>query len=82
MRAVNEHIQAHYEFGVLGTGSQPFYERLGWEIWRGPSFVRLAGGDQPTPDEDGYIMVLRTPATATVDVTGPISCEWRRGDVW
>jgi aminoglycoside 2'-N-acetyltransferase I len=82
MRAVNEHIEAEYEIGALGTGSQPFYERLGWEIWRGPSFVRLPSGDERTPDEDGYIMVLRTPATTTVDLTGPISCEWRPGDVW
>jgi aminoglycoside 2'-N-acetyltransferase I len=82
MRAVNEHVEAKYEIGALGTGSQPFYERLGWQVWRGPSSVRLAEGDQPTPDEDGYIMVLTTPSTAAVDLTGPISCEWRPGDVW
>ncbi len=67
MRAVNEHIEAQYEIGVLGTGSQAFYERLGWQIWRGPSYVRLAGGDdERTPDEDGYIMVLTTPTTAAL----------------
>lgn len=82
MRAVNEHIEAQYEIGALGTGSQPFYERLGWQIWRGPSSVRLADGDERTSDEDGYIMVLRTPTSAAVDLTAPISCEWRPGDVW
>src|SRR3954471_10840917 len=35
MRAVNEHIDERYELGALGTGSRHFYERLGWQIWRG-----------------------------------------------
>lgn len=82
MRRVNEHIIALYELGALGTGSQPFYERLGWEIWRGPSFVRTDHGDERTADEDGYILVLRTPSTAELELDAPISCEWREGDVW
>jgi aminoglycoside 2'-N-acetyltransferase I len=82
MRAVNQHIETQFEIGALGTGSQPFYERLGWQIWRGQSYVRLAGGDVATPDEDGYIMVFRTPTSAAVELTGSISCEWRPGDVW
>lgn len=82
MRRVNDHIAANYELGVLGTGSQAFYERLGWFIWRGPSFVRTDRGDEPTPDEDGYILTLRTPATPDLDSDAAISCEWRPGDVW
>ena len=83
MRQVDGHIAAEFELGMLGTGSQPFYERLGWRIWRGPSSVRAVDGEQPTPDEDGYIMYMRTPTTpAELDETAPISCEWRAGDVW
>lgn len=82
MREVNRLIEHDYELGALGTGSQGFYERLGWQVWRGPSAVRTDDGDQPTPDEDGYVMVLTTPATASIDITAPISCEWREGDVW
>ena len=82
MRHVAEHIAARYELGVLGTGSQSFYERLGWEIWRGPSSVRTAQGEERTPDEDGYILVLRTPSTPDLDLDAAISCEWRPGDVW
>lgn len=82
MRAVNEHVDATYQLGALGTGSHPFYERLGWETWRGPSSVRIPGGERPTPDEDGYIMVRRTPRTPALDPKAPISCEWRPGDVW
>jgi aminoglycoside 2'-N-acetyltransferase I len=82
MRAVNDHVRENFELGALGTGSQGFYERLGWEIWRGPSAVRTEHGLEPTPDEDGFILVLRTPATPPLHPDDPISCEWRPGDVW
>jgi aminoglycoside 2'-N-acetyltransferase I len=75
-------LLAEYELGALGTGSHAFYERLGWVTWRGPSSVRTAEGERPTPEEDGYIMVLRTPLTPQLDLDAPISCEWRSGDVW
>jgi aminoglycoside 2'-N-acetyltransferase I len=84
MREVNGLIAERYELGALGTGSHHFYERLGWRTWRGPSSVRLPDGRvERTPDEDGYILVLETPATpGPFDLTAAISCEWRPGDVW
>jgi aminoglycoside 2'-N-acetyltransferase I len=83
MRAANEHIVATYALGGLDTGSHGFYERLGWERWRGPTSVRAAEGERRTPEEDGYVMILRTPGTpADLDVDAPISCDWRPGDVW
>lgn len=82
MRAVNEHVDATYQLGALGTGSHAFYERLGWETWRGPSSVRIGADERPTPDEDGFIMVRHTPRTPKLDAEAPISCEWREGDVW
>ncbi len=83
MRAVGDFIDAgEWQIAALGTGSQAFYERLDWRIWRGPSFVRTDAGDQPTPDEDGYIMVRLTPRSPGVRWDASISCEWRPGDVW
>ena len=82
MREVNKHIADVYELGALGTGSHGFYERLNWQVWRGPTFVRTPEGDVATPGEDGYILVLRTPTTPQLDLADPISCEWRPGDVW
>lgn len=82
MREVGSHIAASYELGALGTGSHGFYQRLGWRTWRGPSSVRMPSGERPTPDEDGYIMVLATPTSPDLDLDLPISCEWRSGDVW
>jgi aminoglycoside 2'-N-acetyltransferase I len=82
MAAVGEIIEADFELGALGTGSHHFYERLGWETWRGPAFVRTPDGDRRTADDEGFILVLRTVRTPTLDLSAAISCEWRPGDVW
>ena len=67
-------IRAGAEIGFLATGSQPFYERLGWTTWRGPSSViEVDGSRTPTPEEDGFLMVLRVPDTPEVSVDLPIS---------
>ena len=65
-------IRVRYQLGCLGTGRQTFYERLGWRTWLGPSSVRSPAGLRPTPDDDGYIMVLATPASPSLDLTATI----------
>jgi aminoglycoside 2'-N-acetyltransferase I len=82
MTDVGAWIRERYELGCLGTGRHAFYERLGWRTWLGPSSVRTADRLRPTPDDDGYIMVLATPSSPVLDLTAPISCDWRPGDVW
>jgi aminoglycoside 2'-N-acetyltransferase I len=82
MDDATSYIGDRFELGALGTGSHRFYERLGWRTWSGPSSVRTADGARPTPDEDGYIMVLRTPSSPPLDPAASISCDWRPGDVW
>ncbi len=82
MADVNAWIRQRFELGALGTGRHHFYERLGWQTWAGPSSVRTPDGPRRTPDEDGYIVVLRTPSSPTFDLAEPISCDWRLGDVW
>jgi aminoglycoside 2'-N-acetyltransferase I len=84
-RAMNEIakiIRREFELGALSTDAHRFYERLGWERWRGPTFVRSATGLTRTEDEDEGIMVLRFGPSASVDLTAPISCEERSGDDW
>lgn len=77
------HIRERYELGVLGTGEQPFYERLGWERWRGRSFVREPDGrTRHSADEDAWLMVLRTGRSAGVRLDGTLTCEARPGDDW
>jgi aminoglycoside 2'-N-acetyltransferase I len=82
MAEVGALIRGEFELGMLGTGVQPFYERLGWRVWQGPSAVRTSVGLRPSPDEDGYLMVLDTPLTPGLDPWAPITCEWRTGDSW
>lgn len=71
-----------YDIGALSTGRRAFYERLGWEPWQGPTFVRTAAGLVRTEDEDDGVMILRTPDTPDLDVTAPIACPDRAGDAW
>ena len=82
MEDVARYIRSTFELGALGTGRHSFYERLGWRTWQGPTSVRTADGPQRTPEEDGDILVLRTPTTPPLDPTASISCDWRAGDVW
>jgi len=82
MLEVGRYIANGFELGALGTGELPFYERLGWLTWSGPSSVRAATGERRTPDEDGHIMILPTRTSPTFDPNAPISCDWRAGDVW
>jgi aminoglycoside 2'-N-acetyltransferase I len=82
MADATAYIREGFELGALGTGRHRFYERLGWLTWAGPSFVRTPDGLRRTPDEDGHILVLPTPSSPQLDLTAPISCDWRPGDVW
>ena len=82
MTDVTSYVQEHFRLGALGTGRHHFYERLGWLTWRGPTSVRTEDGTRRTPGEDGYILVLPTPSSPSLDLTAAISCEWRPGDVW
>jgi aminoglycoside 2'-N-acetyltransferase I len=82
MRALQERITTEYELGGLSTGAHPFYERLGWERWRGRTFVDGPNGRAPTPDDDDGVMVLRTERTPDLDLTADLVCDWRSGDVW
>jgi aminoglycoside 2'-N-acetyltransferase I len=71
-----------YDIACLQTDIPGFYERLGWELWRGP----LAGrdGDRliPTPEQRG-VMVLRLARTSpTLDLDRPLSIEVQPDRIW
>jgi aminoglycoside 2'-N-acetyltransferase I len=82
MREIGDVIRGEYALGALSTGVPEFYERLGWERWRGPTGVRTPRGVEQTPDDDGGIMILRTPTSPLLDLSARIVCDWREGDVW
>ena len=77
-------VQESYELGALADGTRVpgFYQRLGWEAWQGPTWAAGPDGPVRTAEEDGSVLVLTTLATGTLDLTGPLTCDWRPGDVW
>ena len=82
MRAVGDHLDERYELGGLSLGVEGFYERFGWQQWLGPTYCRTDDGLVRTTDEDGSVMVRMTPTSPDLDLTAPISCNLRSGDVW
>lgn len=81
MLGAHEVLRREFDMGTLSTGAHGFYERLGWERWRGPTYVRRPDGIVRTPGEDDGIMALRFGSTHP-DLSLPISCEGRPGDDW
>jgi aminoglycoside 2'-N-acetyltransferase I len=82
IREVTRYIDRTFRLGALDTGRPEFYERLGWVMWSGPTFVRTDEGLVRTEEEDGQVLVRLTPTSSELDLSAPISCEWRPGDVW
>jgi aminoglycoside 2'-N-acetyltransferase I len=70
-----------FDLGGLSPSDAAFYERLGWESWRGPTAIRLPdGGSLDTTGED--VMILRLPRTPPLDLNSRLTAEWRRGELW
>ena len=80
MKRVQEEIQG-YELGGLSPFSVAYYERLGWEAWRGPLTIRTGAGLVPT-SSDERVMILRLAKTPALDRNGTLSAEWREGELW
>ena len=69
-----------FDVAALSPARYGLYERLGWEQWRGPLYVRTANGMLATPDEE--VMIFRLPHTSQLNLDGPLSVEWREGEIW
>jgi aminoglycoside 2'-N-acetyltransferase I len=80
MRRLAEEVR-DFDLAALSPSSPGYYERLGWECWRGPLFIRTAEGPVRSP-EDEEVMILRLPKTPALDLTAPLSAEWREGELW
>ena len=71
-----------YEVACLQTDIPGFYERLGWEVWRGPLAGRNEDGTLiPTPDQRG-VMVFRLAATPVLDLDDRLSIEVQPARIW
>ena len=70
-----------YDLAALSPSSVAFYERLGWELWHGPLFIRTDDDLIPSVDDE-EVMIFRLPKTPALDVHAPLSAEWREGELW
>lgn len=82
MQRLQVEIAARWPVAMLSTGSATgFYERLGWERWRGTSYTRSAAGTVADGEHDG-LMILRLDRALVPDLGVDVTCEDRRGDAW
>ena len=82
--AVMRHLAsmvAEYDIACLETDRVGFYERLGWEEWRGPLAGRSDHGLIPTPNQRG-IMILRLPGTPDLDPDTLLTIEAQPDRIW
>jgi aminoglycoside 2'-N-acetyltransferase I len=82
MGKIGEIIARDYDIGILSTGLPEVYSLLGWERWRGASYVQMLRERARTAEDDDGLMVLRTPRTRLLDLNGEIVADWRDGDIW
>lgn len=82
LRRVNLQVRRGYGFGALSASDEGLglYRAGGWEVWRGPLGVMTPGGRVATPEEEGGVLVY-APA-GHPDLTLPLTCDFRSGDVW
>jgi aminoglycoside 2'-N-acetyltransferase I len=82
MEVLERVIRGAYDLGALGSTDQAagFYAARGWRPWEGPTSALTPAGIVRTQSDDGAIYVL--PVAVALDVSGPLVCDWRDGDVW
>ena len=81
MRRLAAEIEPEYAIACLETDRETFYERLGWQTWRGPLAGRNEHGLVPTPEQHG-IMVLRLSHTPPLDFDSMLTIECQPGRIW
>lgn len=80
MRHLAENI-TDYEIACLETEKLAFYERLGWEVWRGPLAGRSEQGLIPTPEQKG-VMILRLAGTPALNLDSGLTIECQAERIW
>lgn len=81
LRVVAGFIDGRFQIGAL-SGDPNFYEKHGWQRWKGMTWCRRGTEINRTAEEDGGILVLPTRSSPPLDPEGDIVVDWREGDVW
>lgn len=71
---------ATYQLRALTTIRVTFYERLGWQRWRGPFTVQ--GTDGPHNPLAGTVMIMPTHLTPPLDLDSLLTAEAGNGGHW
>ncbi len=70
-----------YDIACLKTERTDFFERLGWQRWRGPRAGRSGNELIPTPDRQN-ILILRLATTPPLDLDRLLTIETQAGRIW
>jgi aminoglycoside 2'-N-acetyltransferase I len=81
LRQMAKDIDSEYIIAGLETVRITFYERLGWEVWRGPLAGRGEDGLIPTPNQTG-VMILRLSQTPPLDLELGLTIEDQGVRIW
>jgi aminoglycoside 2'-N-acetyltransferase I len=82
MERINQQVAWSYDLGALSASDEGLglYLSCGWAVWEGPLRVMTASGLRDTPEDEGGVLVYVP--SGMVDLTLPLTCEIRSGDVW
>ena len=81
MRHLARTIDDEYVIASLETDRVEFYERLGWQLWRGSLAGRSEQGLIPTPEQNG-IMILRLSQTPALNLDSTLTIECQDERIW
>ncbi|MCG8350338.1 MAG: GNAT family N-acetyltransferase [Chloroflexales bacterium] len=81
MRHLAWRIRDEYDIAGLETERIAFYQRLGWQVWRGPLAGRAKHGLIATPDQTG-VMILLLPRTPELDLESRLTIECQAERIW
>ncbi len=81
MRRLAAEIDPEYAIACLETERREFYERLGWQTWRGPLAGRSENGLVPPPEQHG-IMALVLSQTPELNFDSRLTIECQPGRIW
>ena len=82
--AVMKHLArsiGDYAIAGLETERPGFYERSGWEVWRGALAGRSEQGLILTPEQK-RVMILRLAQTPALNLDGRLTIECQAGRIW
>ena len=81
MRHLASRIDGEYDITCLETERVGFYEKLGWQLWRGPLAGRSEQSLIPTPEQSG-IMILRLAQTPALNLDSMLTIECQNERIW